>query len=298
MRRRPRLGLIAALVLSGGALPAVADEARLALVGRYVWDVAALGMGGFSGLEVTSDGTAFLALSDRGYTVSGGFTRAVDGAIEGVADLRGVPLQGPDGERLDDTLTDSEGLAADGMGGFYVSFENVHRIARYAGHEAAGALVPSPPEFFGLPVNSGIEALAITPDGTLHALPEDDGTAAREITVLRYKDGKWRRDLRIPSGGRWHPVGADFGPDDHLYLLERDFWGLIGFKTRIRRLTINGDSVTKDEVLLTTRAGQHDNLEGIAVWQDGTGAIRLTMISDDNYRRAQVTEIVEYRLTD
>lgn len=38
----------------------------------------------------------------------------------------------------------------------------------------------------------------------------------------------------------------------------------------------------------------HDNLEGISVWQDPDGRIRLTMISDDNFMVFQRTEIVEY----
>ncbi|MDA1155104.1 MAG: esterase-like activity of phytase family protein, partial [Proteobacteria bacterium] len=52
-----------------------------------------------------------------------------------------------------------------------------------------------------------------------------------------------------------------------------------------------------EEVLLETRLRTHDNLEGISVWQDEQG-LRMTLISDDNYRALQRTEIVEYRLTD
>ena len=41
-------------------------------------------------------------------------------------------------------------------------------------------------------------------------------------------------------------------------------------------------------------AVRHDNLEGLAVWRDDSGAIRLTMISDDNFNLLQRTELVEY----
>jgi hypothetical protein len=47
-------------------------------------------------------------------------------------------------------------------------------------------------------------------------------------------------------------------------------------------------------VLLRSAAGTHDNLEGLAVWRDVGGHIRLTMISDDNFRFFQKTEFVEY----
>jgi hypothetical protein len=48
---------------------------------------------------------------------------------------------------------------------------------------------------------------------------------------------------------------------------------------------------------LETVPRTHDNLEGIAVWRDAEGFIRLTMISDDNGRAPfQRTEFVEYRV--
>ncbi len=46
--------------------------------------------------------------------------------------------------------------------------------------------------------------------------------------------------------------------------------------------------------LLRSGLGVHDNLEGIAVWRDDQGRMRLTMVSDDNFQFFQVSEIVEY----
>ncbi len=66
--------------------------------------------------------------------------------------------------------------------------------------------------------------------------------------------------------------------------------------SRVRRITLAGGPGAADEVLLQTEAGTHDNLEGLAVWQDAAGAIRLTMISDDNFLPTQRTEIVDYRV--
>jgi len=83
------------------------------------------------------------------------------------------------------------------------------------------------------------------------------------------------------------------GPDGQLYVLERDFLG-IGFRSRVRRFDLTGGN---EQILLETRLRQHDNLEGISIWQDDQG-VRMTLISDDNYRAFQRTEIVEYRLTD
>ena len=52
-----------------------------------------------------------------------------------------------------------------------------------------------------------------------------------------------------------------------------------------------------EETLLETSLFTHDNLEGLSVWRDG-GTLVMTMISDDNFRGVQRTEIVEYLLTD
>jgi hypothetical protein len=48
-------------------------------------------------------------------------------------------------------------------------------------------------------------------------------------------------------------------------------------------------------VLVDTPAGTHDNLEGLSVWRGPRGLV-ATMISDDNFRFFQTTEIVEYAL--
>lgn len=91
-------------------------------------------------------------------------------------------------------------------------------------------------------------------------------------------------------------MGADFDTEGNLYLLERAFTGF-GFKSRVRRFFLDDDAVTAEETLLETAILQHDNLEGLSVWKDADGDIRLTMISDDNFNDFQRTEFVEYRVT-
>jgi hypothetical protein len=64
----------------------------------------------------------------------------------------------------------------------------------------------------------------------------------------------------------------------------------------VRSFAVGAETIGDERILLTTAAGTHDNLEGIAMWQDAEGAVRATMLSDDNYRWFQRTELVEYRL--
>jgi len=59
---------------------------------------------------------------------------------------------------------------------------------------------------------------------------------------------------------------------------------------------ISGDRIVQEQTLIDTPPGRHDNLEGLTVWQDMAGRIRLTMISDDNFNFFQRTELVEYAL--
>ena len=93
-------------------------------------------------------------------------------------------------------------------------------------------------------------------------------------------------------------MGADFGPDGWFYLLERQFTGY-GFRSRVRRFDVAGDTVHHEEKLLESPALRHDNLEGISVWRADDGTIRMTMVSDDNFRPfLQRTEFVEYAVTE
>jgi hypothetical protein len=124
-------------------------------------------------------------------------------------------------------------------------------------------------------------------------MPERSGLAMRSFPVYRLLNGIWDQPFEITRSGPYPLSGADIGPEGRLYVLERDFIG-VGFRNRVRRFALDG---TGEEVVLETRVLTYDNLEGISVWQDVQG-LRMTLISDDNFRSFQRTEIVEYRLTD
>ena len=67
---------------------------------------------------------------------------------------------------------------------------------------------------------------------------------------------------------------------------------------KVRRFDMSEDALDNETTLLESGVLRHDNLEGIAVWRDETGSIRLTMISDDNFFFVQRTEIVAYDVPD
>lgn len=280
---------IAVLTLTGSA----SAPDRAVFLGAYGWSAPDDWFGGFSALEVSDDGGAFTVLSDRGWLVRGKFARARD-QITDVAHEPMVPLRDPDGAVPKPFHRDAEGLAIRTDGRRFVSFEGFHRVWAYLSDDAA-AWLPRHPDFKAMQGNSSLEALAVDASGALYTFPERSGSLTRPFPVYRYQSGAWDQPFALPRRGGFLPVGADFGPDGRLYVLEREFTGL-GFRTRVRAFVLSGSGIAEEETLLTTSTRQHDNLEGLSVWRDAQGRIRLTMVSDDNFRFFQRTEFVEYAL--
>lgn len=283
-----------ALALAAAAGPAAAERAEF--LQSYAWSDPDAAFGGFSGLDFADDGENFVVLSDRATIWRGRIDRNADGKITGIETGGPVDLHDSTGKQLGRLNGDSEGLALAPDGSVYISFEGMARVAHYPRDGGPAERLPRPEAFKHLQLNSSLEALAIAPDGTLYTLPERSGSLNAPFPVWRYRAGKWAQPFSLPRDDTFLPVGADFGPDGRYYLLERDFRGLTGFRSRVRVFEIHGDVLTGGTVLLQTEAGVHDNLEGLAVWRDRRGAIRLTMVSDDNFSIFQSTEIVEYRL--
>ena len=259
-------------------------------VGRFLWTDPDKEFGGLSGIDLSPDGRTFTAVSDRG-TLWQGTVERKGQVVSGMTvahkarlhDARNRPLDG-----------DSEGLALSPDGTIYISFEGPARVLAYDTPDGAATALPHPREFNTMERNGALEALAIGPDGALYTMPERSGQARRPFPVYRFRDGRWSVAFSIARTDTFVPVGADIGPDGLFYLLERDFTG-IGFRSRVRRFDMTGGQA---QTLFQTATNTYDNLEGLAVWRDTTGAIRLTMVSDDNFKFFQQTQIVEYRVTD
>jgi hypothetical protein len=281
--------LLSLMILLAGAGPAVAGTTYL---GTYVWAGPGPRFGGFSAIEVQPDGLHFLVLSDRAMMIDGVFERA-DGLITGVTEAGRHLVRDIKGDAMVGRWADSEGLAVAPDGQIYMSFEGLPRVRVQNGVEGGPRLLPAPAEFQAMQENAALEALAIGPDGAIYTIPERSGRQDRPFPVYRFQAGQWDVPFSIPRREEFLISGADIGPDGLLYVLERDFTGL-GFRTRVRRFDLTGGG---EEVLLETDTGTHDNLEGISVWADNLG-MRITMISDDNFRFFQETQIVEYRVTD
>lgn len=279
---------LATLLAAIATVPASAAT----FLGNYVWRPDFDGAGGYSAIWLDPEGPGVLLLSDRGHWVRGTVTRNAAGAISDMTIRDRGPLLRSTGDDLKADETDAEAVAfADGA--FYVAYEGMHRVMRHDDIAAPPSRMVQAGAFEGLQTNSGLEALAADAAGNLYAIPERSGVLTRPFPVFRFDGDVWTQPFDLRRDGRFLVSGADVGPDGRLYVLERDF-AVLGFRTRVRSFDLTG----QDERLeLQTGIGTHDNLEGIDVWRDAEGRMRVTMISDDNLRPLiQRTEFVDYLL--
>ena len=262
----------------------------------FAWRDKADWFGGFSALHISDNGQQMMALSDRARLVIARIER-LDGEITGIRILGQWPVLSSNGHLMSGGVGDSEGIAAAPDGGFYISFEGVHRVAHYPAPGTKARVLPRPQAFQHLADNGSFEGLAIDRRGRLYTLPETNRTAGGDIPVYRWNGQTWSTPFVLPQRGWFKPVAADFGPDGRFYVLERNLTA-IGFRSRLRRWDLTGDVPNAEETLFETGTGAHDNLEGLSIWRDDQGRLRATMISDDNFLALQRTELVEYLLPD
>ena len=294
---RALLLVLALVSLPARALPIVA-EPRLEREARVTWRAEDERFGGFSGFDIAADGVSFLAISDRGAWARGRLERDGDGRLSGARLEEMGPLLGTDGTPLDGNNVDAEGLAVDGRGRAFVSFEAFHRVRRYDDIAGPARAVPSDPSFARLSYNSGLETLAVDAGDRLYTIPERSGALYRPFPVLRLDGLSWTRVGGVPRRGDFLVTDADFGPDGRLYVLERDFRWLGGFATRIRSFALGPGDLTDEVELFRAPFGTLDNMEGIDVGTAADGGIRVTLLSDDNFFPLQRTDFVEFRLVE
>jgi hypothetical protein len=258
--------------------------------------------GGLSGLSVTEDGARLVAVSDRGYWISAHLGHESDGRLAGFSDWNIAPLLAPDGARLSGKLADAEGLTQDRDGSFIVSFEQVHRLWRYAPPAAIDSVpapVPAPAALARAPANGGVEAIAALPDGRLIILTEElrqpDGTLAG----WTLKGDRFQALDYVPSEG-FVPSDCAVLKNGDLLVLERRLSALATWAASIKRVVakslqegtrIQGTEIARIEAPFTV-----DNFEAMAVYEDPNAGTFLYLVSDDNYFPFQHTLLLQFQL--
>jgi hypothetical protein len=263
--------------------------------------------GGVSAIRVASNGSNFLALTDRGFWLRGKLTYRGE-APSGIVDAEIAPMLYSDGRPITARgWYDAEALAEDG-GFAYVALERVHRILKFdtgkRGLLARGTLVPVPPEMGKLPANKGIECLLVAPRGApqagaLIAISERGLDAAGNIRGFLIGGPKPGLFAVRPSDD-FDITDCALTPGGSLLILERHFSWRRGVAMRIRSVPLAEalpGAVLEGEVLITADMGyQIDNMEGLSVHRAANGDLVLTLISDDNFSMIQRTILLQFTL--
>lgn len=262
--------------------------------------------GGFSGLRIAPDGQHFLSLSDKGQWLRGRLVYRGHAPVA-IADAEMAPILGPDGRSLKSRgWYDTEALAEqDGV--VWAGIERVQQIVRFDyardGLKARGVPIAVPPGMKLLPKNQSIECLA--------AAPKDGALAGRLISVSEQgldSRGNLQGFIIGGGGGVFSLKRTDdfdvsdcaIAPGNRLLVLERRFSWLRGLALRIRSVPLGdikpGVLVDGPELLFADMAYEVDNMEGLAVHRDASGATVLTVISDDNFSPLQRTLLLQFTL--
>ena len=254
------------------------------------------GVQDFSGIA-TRDGVNIMLLSDHGFVAVARLGRGYGQQIQAMDVRQVVPLStGAGGQAAPYGGHYAEDLALDSRGRIYIGFEQTSRVDIY---ERLG----SPPQGTGrhsdfdiLNHNASFEAVAVDRNGTVYAIPEHAARLTYGFPSYRYQNGEWTGSFRLPQEYHFYPVSADFGPDGMLYVLERER-GAQGVRSQVRRFSVQGRAITRPQLVMRTEYNQFGNLEGLAVFRDWSGRIRLLMVSDNDLSPTRPGELLDVLVT-
>ena len=287
------------LVVLFGTMPTLKADVKkwsLEQVGFLNIDRNEKDYGGFSGIVTQNGGSEALVVTDKSFFFVLELQRDEDDNLTGYSVVRKGQILSSKGERLNGRNTDSESIVVDENNNYYISFESNHRIMMHAEVEGKGVFVPKHPMFRKLSVNKGIEALAIDADNRLIAIPEKPPLGIPDIPIFRLQNNKWEIIKYVKINDNFLVTDAEILPQGLLLILERKFSWTQGFKTRFRLISLDKFDNTEPITVFTSTANQFDNLEGVALWRDKKGEMRILTVSDDNFHPLQQSEIREFFL--
>ncbi|MEQ1887627.1 MAG: esterase-like activity of phytase family protein [Alphaproteobacteria bacterium] len=260
--------------------------------------------GGFSGLQISADGSRLLAVSDKGKWL-GAELAYEDGRLTGLLNAGISSLLGLDGRAIaGKDQSDAESLTLERPGNLagpaYVSFEGNHRVWYYPqGLQGRPVGVTMPETLRQAPSNKGLEAFDRRADGALIALTEEWlDKAGNQTGWLMVNAGK--DSISLHREGIFDPTDMEFLPDGDLLVLERRYTVAGGPGMQIRRIradTLRPDALLDGEVLINLAARYGiDNFEGLATRTNDAGEIIIYIISDNNFNVLQKNLLLMFKL--
>ncbi len=264
--------------------------------------------GGLSGLIVSEDGEALIAVTDQGKWVTAdilsedGRPSELDNAIIApIVNTEGVPLSGK-------RQTDAEGLAVAASGDprtspTLVAFERNHRLQEHdlsdLGFDAPARDITDFGAFDNLENNGGLEAIALLPDGSLLAISESTFDEDGHIIGARLTDAA-AVPVRLKQHLPYALTDMALLPNGDLITLERHYSPLAGVSMMMRRIpaeALDKNEPLDGEVLVEANHSRSiDNMEGLSVREDDAGRTLLYLVSDDNFNAIQRTLLLIFAL--
>jgi hypothetical protein len=248
--------------------------------------------GAISALAAEPGGT-LLALSDHAIL----FRFAPPGS--GASAVAIHPLRDGPGGLTEKEQRDTEALVLSGDR-LWLAFENSNEIWRYAAGDFGAATKAAPAAMKDWAANRGAEAMVRFPDGRFLLISEDEDAEGISGALLVEGDptGPTTASLPLridpPPGQR--VTDAALLPDGRLLLLTRGLslgsgWtaGLLLARLPAR----GGDTIETEEVAAFDPPLTRDNMEGLAVTQEG-GRTIVWMASDDNLIPLQRTLLLKF----
>ncbi len=259
--------------------------------------------GGLSGLTLDRTGKGLLIVSDRGRWLSAELNLDPDGSLIGFGAWKMGPLPPLKGKRLGRRDRDAESIARMGDDSYIVTFEQNHRAWIYqlspSGFVTPPIQLHMPAELARAPINGGLEAVTVLPDGKILALTE--GYRDREGYLKGWLFGAsgFERVAYRQSGG-FSPTDLATSAAGDIYVLERDYDLLRGPAVRILEFASanlkSGVLAEGRELLRLEHPLIVDNFEGLATHEDAQGDEIFYLVSDNNFSPLQRTLLLQFRL--
>lgn len=259
--------------------------------------------GGISGLSFMgrqADGSArYRAVTDTGYV----FTLKDQGAAAKEAERWSVlnfrPVLDFKGGKKD---RDTESVTLMPFGFDMITFERVHRVM------LGDIRIQNPENLANLPLNGGLEGATRLPDGRIVLGAEDvfEGESMSSLWVSRAPLLEGQVALtydRYFYAGLPNFSLTDLAAlsDGSLLVLERYYNPLTGVSSAISMITATQIEVSKEGAALLPKVLARlphqlnlDNFEGLSV-EEKADHLLITVVSDNNFRRAQKTLLLQFR---
>jgi len=245
-------------------------------------------------------------VTDKGYWLRGRIVYRGATPIA-IADAEMAPILGSDGRPFRGRgWYDAEALAVDD-GVAFVGFERVNQIARFDigkdGLRARGQPIAVPGGMKLLPSNQSVECVEVAPKagplaGAVVTISEEGLDTGGNL--MGFIVGGPGGVFSLKRTDDFDVSDCAATPDGRLLVLERRFSWTRGLAMRIRAVPFSaikpGALVDGRELIVADMGSQIDNMEGLSVHRDASGALVLTIISDDNFSPLQRTVLLQFTL--